>query len=427
VSEMAKTPEELYQERAKRVQDAIELKVPDRVPIVPDAEFFPLKYAGISVQDAMYNYDKAYAAWKKTVGDFEWDEYVAPFLYSGIVFDHLGYKQLRWPGHGVAPNLPYQFVEPGQVLEGEQIYLPMQVEEYEWFLDDPSDYMIRAYFPKLSTALAPLAKLPPIHGVICWYQGIFDALAAIGDPAVTGALESLSKAGAEALKWFQSFLNFVGEMKAMGYPTFVLSVSHAPYDFIANFLRGTRGAMLDMYRNPEELLKACDKVTPWMIKAGVDGCRATGIPLVAIFLHKGFEGMMSDTQFRTFYWPSLRKLLAGLIDEGLTPYVYSEGDYTSRFEIIKDVPKGKVVYHIEKDIFKAKEVLGGVACLTGGPPNTLLCTGSAEEVKEYCKRLIDVVGKDGGFIMDAEVPMIDETPENMRAMTDFTKEYGVYR
>lgn len=424
---MAKTPEELYRERAKRVEDAINLKVPDRVPIVPDAEFFPLKYAGITVEEAMYNYDKAYEAWKKTVGDYEWDAYVAPFLYSGIVFEQLDYKPLRWPGHGVDVKNPYQFIEPGQVLEGHEIYAPMAEEDYDWFLDDPSDYMIRAHFPKVYGVLAPLGKLPPIHSIICWYQGMFESLAAAGAPEILDALESLSKAAAEAYKWFGSIVNFVGEMSAMGFPTFTLTASHTPYDFIANFLRGTRGAMVDMYRNPEKLIKACEKITPWMIQWGVDGAKATGVPVVAIFLHKGFHGMMSDEQYKTFYWPTLRKVITGLIDEGVTPYVYTEGDYTSRLEIIKDVPRGKVVYHIERDIFKAKEVLGDIACLTGGPPNSLLCIGTPDEVKAYCKKLVDVVGKGGGFIVDPEAPMIDEKPENVKAMTDFIKEYGVYR
>jgi len=184
--------------------------------------------------------------------------------------------------------------------------------------------------------------------------------------------------------------------------------------------------MLDMYRNPDKLIQALEKVTPWQIQAGIDGAKATGIPIVGIFLHKGFDGLMSDEQYKTFYWPTLRKVLIGLIDEGLTPFVYTEGDYTSRLEIIKDIPKGKLVYHIERDIFKAKEVLGGIACLTGGPPSSMLCTGTTEEVKDYCTKLIDVVGKGGGFIMNPEVPLIDEKPENVKAMTDFTKEYGVY-
>jgi len=424
---MAKTPDELYKERAKRIEDAIQLKMPDRIPIVPHPGFFPLKYAGITFQEAMYDYNKTYIAWKKTLSDFGWDAYYPPLLLSGYVFEHLDYKALRWPGHGVRPTVPYQFIEPGQVIEGQEIYSPMRAEDYDWFLDDPSDYMIREYLPKIIGALKPLTKLPPIHGVICHYQGLFDALIAAGSPEVLNGLESLSKACAEAVLWFKSFTAFIDEMKKMGFPTFFRNVASVPYDFIANFLRGTRGTMIDMYRNPDKLLKAIEKVTPWQIQAAVDGARATGATRVAIFPHKGFKGMMSDEQYKTFYWPGLKKIILVLIDAGLTPFIFTEGNYTPRLEIIKDVPKGKVIYHIERDIFKAKEVLGNVACLTGGPPSSLLCTSTVEEVKKYCKKLIDVVGKDGGYILNPEVPLIDEKPENVKAMTDYFKEYGVYR
>ena len=57
----------------------------------------------------------------------------------------------------------------------------------------------------------------------------------------------------------------------------------------------------------------------------------------------------------------------------------------------------------------------------------MLCTGTPDEVRDYCKKLIDVVGKDGGYILDPEAPMVDEDPRNVKAMIDFFKEYGVYR
>jgi hypothetical protein len=67
---MNKTAEELGKEREKRVRDAIELRVPDRVPLVPLFSFFPAFYAGITPQEAMYDYGKAYQAYKKTILDF---------------------------------------------------------------------------------------------------------------------------------------------------------------------------------------------------------------------------------------------------------------------------------------------------------------------------------------------------------------------
>jgi uroporphyrinogen-III decarboxylase len=136
---------------------------------------------------------------------------------------------------------------------------------------------------------------------------------------------------------------------------------------------------------------------------------------------------MSEEQHKEFFWPSLRKVIVALIDEGFTPFVYTEGEYTARLETIKDVPKGKVIYKIEKDIFKAKEVLGDTACLCGGPPGPMMNFGTPEDIKKYTKKLIEVVGEGGGFLIDPELPIITAPEENIRAMVEAAHEYGVYR
>ena len=137
---------------------------------------------------------------------------------------------------------------------------------------------------------------------------------------------------------------------------------------------------------------------------------------------------MSVEQYKTFYWPTLRKVVIGLIDEGLVPMLFFEGDNTSRLDVIKDIPRGKAVYHFEKvDLYKAKEILGDTVCFRGNVPISLLCAGSPEEVKAYLKELIDVVGEHGGLIVDSGAILDEAKPENLKAMVDFTKEYGVYR
>ena len=78
------------------------------------------------------------------------------------------------------------------------------------------------------------------------------------------------------------------------------------------------------------------------------------------------------------------------------------------------------------DINKAKEVLGGKVCIMGSVPMSFMVGGTPEQVKERCKELIDVAGKDGGYIMSAAAVMDDSKPENVRAMMDFTREYGRY-
>ena len=416
---MGKTAEELYKEREKRVSDAVRLKVPDRVPFSSMFHFFPAKYAGISFKQAMYDYDKLAEVSKRAIMDFELDMYFNPFslIAYGPLMEALDFRQLKWPGHGVSPNLTYQFVE------GEY----MTADEYDAFLSDPSDYMLRTYLPRVSGALEPLKALPYIPEL--YYFRVLTGTAALGVPEVAGALETLLKAGAEAVKMLTKSRAFIKEMADLGFPTQFGSVAYAPFDYIGDFFRGTRGIMLDMYRNPDKLIAAMGKILPVLAKSATSTAKRTGIPGVFMPLHKGPHGFMSLEQFNTFYWPTLQKLMLALIDEGLTPCPLFEGDYTSRLEIIKDIPKGKAIYWFEQtDIFRAKEVLGDRVCIRGNVPAPLLCTGTPQEVRDYCKKLIDIVGKGGGFIMDGGIGIPDEARiENVKAMADFTREYGVYK
>ena len=104
-----------------------------------------------------------------------------------------------------------------------------------------------------------------------------------------------------------------------------------------------------------------------------------------------------------------------------------EGSWTQRLEYLTELPKGKIIAHLDAtDIFKAKEVIGDRICIQGNVPLALLQIGSVQEVKDYCKKLIDVVGKGGGFILDAGGAMDEANPELVKAMVDFTREYGVY-
>jgi len=151
-------------------------------------------------------------------------------------------------------------------------------------------------------------------------------------------------------------------------------------------------------------------------------------PGVFIPLHRGADGFMSSRQFETFYWPGLKKFLLALIEEGLTPIPFFEGNYTSRLEYLAELPRGKVLGLFDNtDIYELKKVLGETMCISGLMPLTLLQFGSVEEVKEYAKRLIDVVGKEGGFMMGPRSAMDEANPDIVKVWTEFTRAYGSYR
>jgi len=411
--------EKSYKARVTRIKDAVQLKkTPDRVPVFPFVGFFPAIYAGITHQEAMYDYDKLSMAFKKYVLDFEPDAHLGSFQPGpGKLFEILDYKLYAWPGHGVSPNHSYQ------CLEGEY----MKADEYDALIQDPSDFFRSVYLPRVFGALEPFKMLPSLTGI---QELPFTGanLIPYGLPEVQAAYGALLEAGREALRWAEFIGAFDKETATVGFPNFFGGVTKAPFDTLGDTLRGTRGIMLDMYRQPDKLLQALEVITPIMIKMGVSSATQGRNPIVFIPLHKGADGFLSDEQFKTFYWPSFRKLLMGLIDEGCVPFCFVEGGYNSRLEVIRDLPKGKAIWSFDTtDMAKAKEILGDVACIGGNMPIAILNVGTPQDVKDYARKLIDTAGKGGGYIMASGAVIDEAKPENIKAMIDATKEYGVYK
>ena len=411
--------EKAYKDRITRIKDAIQMKkLPDRVPIFACPSFFPMYYAGITPQESMYDYDKCCMAFKKFVLDFEPDGHLGAFVPgTGKALEILDYKLYSWPGHGVSPNVSYQ------ANEGEY----MKANEYDALIDDPSNFFSNTYLPRVFGALEGFKMLPPLTGILEMY-GVAINFIPFGLPPVQASYKALFEAGAEALKWIGAMGAWNDEIKAAGFPIIVAGYSKAPFDVIGDTLRGTRGIMLDMYRQPDKLLEAMDRLTPIMIKMGISSTQMAGHPLIFMPLHKGGDGFMSDEQFKKFYWPTLRKVMMGLIAEGVVPMPAAEGKWTTRLEVVQDLPKGKTLWMIDQsDIAKAKKTLGKVACMFGNVPSALLALGTPQEVKDYVKKCIDVAGKGGGYIVSNGAFFDHAKAENVKAMVDFAKEYGVYK
>jgi hypothetical protein len=412
---MKKTPKELCQERARRVADAIQLKVPDRVPLEIAFGYFPAKYVGVPCEAAYYDYDQWLAACKKTVLDFGADiSSVQPF-FPGKVLELVDPKDLIWPGQGTSATHQY--------IEGEF----MKPDEYESLLENPTDYMLRFYLPRISGAMKPFERMPSFSSPTGGYRGALMVAEALSTPEIASAIERLQKAGKELLQWRSKMEAFDEEIQKLGFPPFVGSLVLAPFDTISDTLRGMKGSMVDMYRQPDRLLETVDWILKKMVER-IPPAAPDAVNTVAIPLHRGSEGFMSIKQFEKFYWPTLKGLILALIEKGQTPLVFFEGDYTSRLNYLLELPKGRVFSHFDTtDMFKAKEVLNGHMCICGNVPCSLLQTGTSDDVRAYAKKLIDVCGKEGGFVMSTRSPVDDVEPVNLKTLIDFTIEYGVYR
>lgn len=404
--------EKRYKETAQNVAAAVQLKTPAKIPVYPFTGAFPIIYAGITPREAMYDYDKAGQAWEKYLRDFQPDLYVGPFIVSsGKVLDIVGYKIYKWPGNGLSEHQFYQYIE------GEYT----KAEEYDDLSADPSGFMLRKYLPRVFASFEGFASLPHLFELL-EIPMVGPHFIVYGTPPVKSAFEAVIKAGEEALRWGGFLASFGARMASLGFVDPTAGMTKAPFDVLGDTFRGTRGIMMDMFRCPEKLLEALERITPVMIQIGLAGFKASGKPLVFIPLHKGADGFMSDAHFKEFYWPTLKKLILGLVEEGAVPFLFAEGGYNSRLEVVRDIPKGKTVWLFdETDMVRAKEVLGDVACIAGNVPVSLLHAGTPEEVRRYCEDLINAVGRDGGFILGSGAVIDEAKPENLRAMIEVAR------
>ncbi len=406
-----------HQERVRRIINVIRLKKPDRVPAVPIMGVFPAFYAGITVQEGLYNYEKMAAANRKFVMDFNPDvNAVGSGFVPGKALELLDYRMVKWAGHGVKENTPYQYMEAEY----------MRTDEYDDLIRDPSAFMLTKYLGRICKRLEPLQKIPSLFNT----QEIVPlaaSLPAFGDPALQDALKALMEAGNEAVKWNEARSACIRRSTAAGYPMLDGGYSKAPFDLIGDTLRGTIGIMKDMYRQPEKLVQAMERLTPLMINLGVAGVRWGGSPLISIPLHKGADVFMSDEQYRKFYWPSLKAVLLGLINEGLVPRPFAEGGFNLRLEYIRELPLASSIWFFDQtDMAKAKAVLGKTACIMGNVPASLLVTGTPQAVEKRCRELIETAGQGGGYVLSAGSVLDEAKPENVRTMLETAKKYGKY-
>ena len=409
-----------YGQRAQMLTDVINLKKPERVPVVPWWGVYPAHYAGVTVEALMYDYEILGDTFRKFNADFLPDALVSCALVgSGKAFELLDVKNYRWPGHGTPPDTSYQCVEDEY----------MTADEYDPFITDPSNFFMRTYLPRVLGALGPWSMLNPWTNIVeLPFVGL--ALIPSGIPPVQQAFQTFLEAGQVIMEWITAVGPIDGaSIAGLGLPNTIGSFTKAPFDTLGDTMRGTRGIMLDMYRQPDKLIAAMERLVPIAIEMGVSGATAANNPLVFIPLHKGADGFMSNDDFEKFYWPTLKAVLLGLIEAGTVPYLFAEGGYNDRLDIITDpdIPAGHVVWMFDQsDMIEVKKKLGGWSTFGGNVPASLLKTGTPQGVSDYVKKLIDDVAGDGGYILANGAVLDDSTAENVHAMIDTGKEYGKY-
>ncbi|HSB13586.1 MAG TPA: uroporphyrinogen decarboxylase family protein [Bryobacteraceae bacterium] len=394
--------EQLYSERLNRYVTAMRNGMPDRVPLRPFAAEITARHAGFTCQEVTHDYNKAFEAVIRCCKDYNWDAVVPNMVYvwTGLT-QAIGLRYYGVPGIDVGPDVGFQYREPS---EREAF---MKREEYDDLIEDPTRFLYETWLPRVTGEVS-----------------------AKGTPVTYRNNLSFVKGGMSMLSYFAAFGPQVERMRReTGTVSSICGMLKAPLDILADKLRGYIGLAFDLKEIPEKVVAACHALMPhlgYLALSSADPGKSVPIP---IWMHRGCVPFISREHFETIYWPTLKPIVEALWAQGNQVLFYAEGKWDAHLERFAELPAGSIIFHIDRgDPDRVHRVLGRKFCLSGGVPNALLTLGKPEQVKAQCRKLIETIGAEGGYIMDASAIMQnDATLENLKAMTDATLEYGCYR
>lgn len=373
----------------ERFEAAIHLKKTDRVPVCPLGFLFAAHYAGMTMAEYYDDQEAAAAAQRKVFDDLGgWDV----IGLSGTTMTD------PFPLLTVFPN---KVKKPGRELPVDAI---MQFDETEpaMFVED-YDIIIKKG----------------------WNHFFFKHLLPRIEPGYGGGLFGTLKAYLRLMSFVNAYKKDIRYWEGRGIPVLIGMPCGAPYEMFST-ARTFNQFLLDLYRYPEKVAAAMDATLPDTIKAVVRGIKSLGVPRVFLASERGSGDMTSPKQFEQFYLPWLKRLVDALVAEGITPLLHFDGNWDRNIHYLKELPAGKCILDLDStsDIFKAKEMLGDRMCIMGDVPSSLLTLGTPDEVASYCQKLIDKVGRGGGFILSSgcTVPY-NAKFENLKAMVDTGKTY----
>jgi hypothetical protein len=275
-----------------------------------------------------------------------------------------------------------------------------------------------------------LLPTPPVRFLYqVWLPRVSTEVGAEGEGAAYRGRLALVKSAMAMLAYFTDFGPQVERMRTeTGTVSAISGMLKAPLDILADKLRGYVGLAMDLMEIPDKVLAACQALAPHLERVAVSGLDPSHYTPIPIWMHRGCVPFISRRHFETIYWATLKPIFEAIWARGNQVLMYAEGNWDAHLEAFNELPAGSMIYHVDRgNIHTAARVLGGKFCLSGGIPNDLLAYGTPEAVKARCKEVIDAAACQGGYIMDAgAILQNDAAPENIRAMTDFTHEYGVY-
>ncbi|MGB9859041.1 MAG: uroporphyrinogen decarboxylase family protein [Moorellaceae bacterium] len=375
---------DLYGERLERIKTAAHLGVPDRVPVLLGIDFFSARHKGMKTAEFIWSGEKGADLILETALELGADGVlfaVPAYPIAMVVGAHP--TRMKLPGRQLGDDEIWQFDESSPVME---------IDDY--------DFVIK-------------------HGWNAFVPRLIERCVDFMSPSEAfSRLEQLSEVTVRAISKFRDN----GLPVLVGMPVTPPSQLFSAARTIGEFFK-------DLRRYPQKVMEAMEAALPDIIETAMMTSKSSGAGWVFIGDARDCGQFVSLQMYEKFFHPFLVRMVDAFVKAGLEVLLHFDSDWTKNLPYFRDFPAGKCILHLDgsTDIFKAKELLGGHIALKGDVPPSLLTLGTPEKVDAYCKRLIEEIGRGGGFILSqgCDVP-INAKFENVKAMVDAAHKYGVY-
>lgn len=350
----------------ERFDAVVRLEEPDRVPLSLMLYYYAPIHTGTKMSQYMNNPSVYKAVMKQVWKDIgPWDIYYNINPYSRLLYNYVMMMRELWPGIELEENAMAQIDEIQY----------MEPDDYDRALQSPS---------LLADVLFRLRMMPRF----C-QEAEGKSLLNMAVTMLVGMINQCRFWRSDFKWWRQQ-----GAVVQIGYQ------AEMPFDTFSQ-ARNVIQFSMDLFKCPEKIGRASEHLARNFADSAILFARVTGVPVVQCYCHRSSNSFISPQQFADLAFPSMEIIVNKIIDAGLTPILHCDGDWLKNLKTLRRLPAKKIIIQLDglTDIFAAKQEIGDHMCLFGDVPAAKLVTGTPTEIDEYCHRLIEEVGRGGGFIL----------------------------
>ncbi len=204
----------------------------------------------------------------------------------------------------------------------------------------------------------------------------------------------------------------------------VTMTAWGPFTLAARLV-GEEPMMKATFKKPAFVEKVVDFATDLLIHLYEPLVKDGTLEVISLADPTASGDLISKKQFERFALPYLKRFTDWARSRNVHTLVHICGNTTDRLDLFPLTGASCISLDHKTDIAKAKEILHGRMCFAGNvDPVKVMLQGTVQDVEDNCKRIIEIAGTDGGFVL---MPGCDIPPtvpyENIERFVDVARQW----